>query len=188
GGYLLAGYSGWYGPASPDPDDVPYRYWLLNTTAAGVLQSQQVLSGNKDNVVAGLVQQGTALWVAGSSASDVGGDRTAANRGSSDFWVVKYDATTLAVTADAEHESGLALFPNPVSTGKLTIVLAGIKTQPAAQVQLINKLGQVLKKESLIFSVASTEYELSISDLPPGVYTLLLQASSGTLSKQFVKE
>jgi len=188
GGYLLAGYSGWYGPASPDPDDVPYRYWLLNTTAAGVVQSQQIASGNKDNVVGGLVQQGTALWLAGSSASDVGGDRTAANRGSSDFWVVKYDATTLAVAPGMEPESGFTVYPNPVRTGKLTIKLASAKTPQAVQIQLVNALGQPVQKSSLTAPAASTEYELPISDLPTGIYTLLLQTASGTITKKIVKE
>lgn len=102
--------------------------------------------------------------------------------------MVKYDATALAVIAGTKLESSLALFPNPVSTGKLTIVLARVKTQQAAQVQIVNTLGQVLKKERLPLSVASTEYELSVDDLPPGVYTLLLQAASGTISRQFIKE
>jgi hypothetical protein len=186
GGYLLAGYSGWYGPAS-GPDDVPYRYWLVNATATGAVRSQQILSGNGDNIVAGLVQQGTALWVAGNSASDAGGDRTAANRGNSDFWVVKYDATALAVTAGANPESGLVLFPNPMSTGQLTIMLTGVKTQPTAQVQIVDALGQVLKKENISFPAASSQYILSLDDLPPGLYTLRLQAASGTLSRQFVK-
>jgi hypothetical protein len=186
GGYLLAGYSGWYGPAS-GPDDVPYRYWLVNATATGAVRSQQILSGNGDNMVAGLVQQGTALWVAGSSASDAGGDRTAANRGNSDFWVVKYDATALAVTAGANPESSLVLFPNPMSTGQLTIMLTGVKTQPTAQVQIVDALGQVLKKDNISFPAASSQYILSLDDLPPGLYTLRLQAASGTLSRQFVK-
>jgi hypothetical protein len=188
GGYLLAGYSGWYGPASPDPDDVPYRYWLLNTTTAGVVQSQQIVSGNKDNLVGGLVQQGTALWLAGSSASDVGGDRTAANRGSSDFWVVKYDATTLAFAPGIAPESGFTVYPNPVRTGRLTIRLAGAKTQQAVEIQLLNALGQSVQKSSLTASATGTDYELPISNLSPGIYTLLLQTTSGTLSKKFVKE
>jgi hypothetical protein len=187
GGYLLAGYSGWYGPAS-DPDDVPYRYWLINATATGAVRSQQILSGNRDNVTAGLVQQGTTLWLVGSSASDVGGSRTAANRGSSDFWVVKYDATILAATPGKKLEGGLALFPNPVSGGKLTIKLAGLSLQPAMQVQVVNALGQLYVNKRLTFSEASATCELPISSLPPGAYTVVLQTTDSTLTKHFVKE
>lgn len=187
GEYLLAGYSGWYGPAS-DTDDVPYRYWLLNATATGAVRSQKVLSGNRDNVATGLVQQGATLWLVGSSASDVGGDRTAANRGSSDFWAVKYDATILATTSGKRLESGLTLFPNPVSTGNLTIMLAGVKTQQAVQVQVISALGQLVEKKRLTFSEASAACELPISGLPPGIYTVILQTTTSTLTKRFVKE
>jgi hypothetical protein len=187
GGYLLAGYSGWYGPAS-DPDDVPYRYWLINATATGAVRSQQILSGNRDNVAAGLVQQGTTLWLVGSSASDVGGSRTAANRGSSDFWAVKYDATILAATPGKKLEGGLTLFPNPVGMDKLTIGLTGLKTRSAMEVQIMNGLGQLVKNKSLNFSTVSTEYELPVGDLPAGVYTLRLQTADGALTKQFVKE
>lgn len=187
GGYLLAGYSGWYGPAS-DPDDVPYRYWLINATATGAVRNQQILSGNRDNVAAGLVQQGTTLWLVGSSASDVGGSRTAANRGSSDFWAVKYDATILATTSGKRIESGLTLFPNPVSTGNLTIMLAGVKTQQAVQVQVVSALGQLVEKKSLTFSEASAACELPTSGLPPGIYTVILQTTNSTFTKHFVKE
>jgi hypothetical protein len=188
GGYLLAGYSGWYGPASPDPDDVPYRYWLINTTAAGVVQSQQIVSGNKDNVVGGLVQQGTTLWLAGSSASDVGGDRTAPNRGNSDFWVVKYNTTALAVAPSVESASGFSVYPNPVNTGKLTLMLAGIRTQQTVQIQLVNVLGQLVQQRSLTVPATGTEYELPVGSLLPGVYTLVLQMANGTLTKRIVKE
>jgi hypothetical protein len=187
GGYLLAGYSGWYGPAS-DPDDVPYRYWLINATPTGAVRSQQILSGNGDNVAAGLVQQGTTLWLVGSSASDMGGSRTAANRGSSDFWAVKYDATILAATPGKKLEGGLTLFPNPVRMDKLTIGLTGLKTRSAMEVQIMNGLGQLVKNKSLNFSTVSTEYELPVGDLPAGVYTLRLQTADGALTKQFVKE
>jgi hypothetical protein len=187
GGYLLAGYSGWYGPAL-DPDDIPYRYWLINATATGAVRSQKILSGNRDNMATGLVQQGNTLWLVGSSASDVGGDRTAANRGSSDFWAVKYDATILATASGKKLESGLTLFPNPVSTGTLTIRLAGMKTQQPVQMKVVNALGQLVINKVLTSPLASTEYELPISDLPPGSYNLLLQTANGTLTKQFVKE
>jgi hypothetical protein len=187
GEYLLAGYSGWHGPAS-DLDDVPYRYWLLNATATGAVRSQKILSGNRDNMATGLVQQGSTLWLVGSSASDVGGDRTAANRGSSDFWAVKYDATILATASGKKLESGLTLFPNPVGTDKLTIGLAGLKTQSAMEVQIMNGLGQLVKNKSLNFSTVSTEYKLPVGDLPAGIYTLRLQTAGGALTKQFVKQ
>jgi hypothetical protein len=134
------------------------------------------------------VQQGTTLWLVGSSASDVGGDRTAINRGNSDFWAVKYDATILAATSGKKLEGGLTLFPNPVSAGKLTIVLAGVETRSAIQVQIISSLGQIVKNKTLNPFTASTEYTFSVDDLPAGIYTLRLQTAEGALAKQFVKE
>jgi len=72
----------------------------------------------------------------------------------------------LAAHATAEAEA-LRVFPNPSSTGQLTLRLSG--SHGVGQVTLLNTLGQVVRAQSLS---GATEQTLSTVGVAPGLYTL----------------
>ena len=89
----------------------------------------------------------------------------------------------LATRALANTEA-LLVYPNPNTTGQLTLRLA-----PAAgprTAALLNALGQVVRRETLTGSGA--EHTLSTRQLPAGVYTLRVSQTGETLTRKVVLE
>ncbi len=93
-------------------------------------------------------------------------------------------ATNVLATRALANTDALLVYPNPTSTGQLTLRLA-----PAAgprQATLLNALGQMVRREAL--TGTATEYTLSTRQLPAGVYTLRVSQNGETLTRKVVLE
>jgi Secretion system C-terminal sorting domain len=104
------------------------------------------------------------------------------------FTTVYYYQTYLNTlnTANSEPVSELLLFPNPATT---TVTLAHINAATNAQIilSLINMKGQLVRREALS---TTGNTQLSVSDLVPGTYQLVIQDMRGSILHRhsFVKE
>ena len=106
--------------------------------------------------------------VSGYGSSDTGGQFTIA-------------ATGLVLANKAQTNSAaLALFPNPSSTGQLTLQVA--RPLGTGTVELLNALGQVVQRQAL----ASGEQTLRTTGLAAGLYTLRVQAGGEVLTRKVV--
>ncbi|GAA4356218.1 hypothetical protein GCM10023185_19800 [Hymenobacter saemangeumensis] len=91
--------------------------------------------------------------------------------------------TALATRAQAET-AALVVYPNPSSSGQLTLRL---EAAPAAgQALLVNALGQQVR--ALALPAATLEHTLSTRGLAAGIYTLRVQRGSDLLSRKVVIE
>ncbi|GAA4356212.1 hypothetical protein GCM10023185_19790 [Hymenobacter saemangeumensis] len=91
--------------------------------------------------------------------------------------------TALATRARAET-AALVVYPNPSSSGQLTLRL---EAAPAAgQAVLVNALGQQVR--ALALPAATLEHTLSTRGLAAGIYTLRVQRGSDLLSRKVVIE
>ena len=88
----------------------------------------------------------------------------------------------LATQAKADTEA-LLVFPNPSSTGQLTLRLSGFAG--AGQASLLNALGQVVLTKALS---GTAEQTLSTRGLAAGLYTLRLTVAGQTLTRKVVLE
>ncbi|HYV92675.1 MAG TPA: MopE-related protein, partial [Chitinophagales bacterium] len=98
GGYILGGrsYSGIGGDktqANWDGSNTTFDYWIVKTDANGVKQWDKRFGGTGDDVLYALKQaSGGGYILAGYSESGIGGDKTQATQGGTDYWMVKTDA------------------------------------------------------------------------------------------------
>jgi hypothetical protein len=93
-------------------------------------------------------------------------------------------AVRLATGARAQAETdALLVYPNPSSTGQLTLKLAGLNGTSHAT--LLNALGQVVLTKNL---TAAAEQTLSTHGLAAGLYTLRVVANGQTLTRKVVLE
>jgi len=94
GGYLAGGCSS--SPISGDKTDSSqgtFDFWVMKIDAAGNLQWQKTIGGNFNDCIHSMLQTSDGGYIlAGTSYSDISGDKTEANYGSSDYWVVKIDS------------------------------------------------------------------------------------------------
>ena len=94
GGYLLIGFSlsdisGDKTIASKGNDDL----WIVKVNATGIKQWEKVIGGNaEDGVYTAISTADGGYLLGGYSKSGISGDKSQANRGDNDFWLVKIDA------------------------------------------------------------------------------------------------
>ncbi|PHN01567.1 hypothetical protein CRP01_36310 [Flavilitoribacter nigricans DSM 23189 = NBRC 102662] len=95
---------------------------------------------------------------------------------------------TVTATVDEEFLANLDVWPNPVKD-RIRIRLDGIGSGPL-RIQLWSSGGQLLQNELLpnVFS-SGMEHELSVSDLPDGLYLLTFESAAGRYkgSRKIVK-
>jgi hypothetical protein len=95
GGYIMGGtsYSGSGGDKTENSVGQP-DYWVVKLNAAGVKEWDKTLGGNYLEYFESIQQTDDGGYiVGGASGSDASGDKSKANRGAVDFWVVKLNAT-----------------------------------------------------------------------------------------------
>ena len=67
-------------------------YWLINLDAQGNVLWQKTVGGaNEDALKKIILLPNDEFLVAGASSSGISGDRTAASKGGTDYWVLKFD-------------------------------------------------------------------------------------------------
>src|SRR6476661_7434146 len=144
---------------SPDCSNGPFN---LMSCHAGAGNNQPVGTINLTGLTPG---QRYYVAVSGYGSSDTPGSFTVAG-------------TALSSRVQAER-SALLVYPNPSSSGQLTLRLeAG---HAAGQATLLNALGQTVRTASL---GTAAEHTISTQGLPAGVYTLLVKTGQDTFSRK----
>ena len=99
GGYISCGqsFSGISGDKSQpnwDPTQVSNDYWVIKTDSAGNKEWDKRFGGTSFELVASVRQTNDGGYIlCGSSFSGIGGDKTQANQGAWDYWVVRINST-----------------------------------------------------------------------------------------------
>ena len=89
-------------------------------------------------------------------------------------------ATVPSLTTDV-----VGVYPNPAHE-RFTVTLPGLAQATTVQAELLNNLGQVVRRQSAALPISGTQFTLETSNLATGVYTLRLQAGATTLAKRVV--
>jgi hypothetical protein len=89
-------------------------------------------------------------------------------------------AATAVLATRTSNNAALSVFPNPSSTGQLTLRLAAAGT---GSVALLNPLGQLVRQQPL---VAAAEQQLSTVGLAAGLYTLRVRVGSEIITRKVV--
>ena len=153
------------------------RVFTAPSCSAGPFNEIYCRSSNANNVSVGTVTVPNLtvgsryyLAVSGYGSSDTQGAFTITN--------------TVVTAARAQAEtSALTVFPNPSSTGQLTLRLAGLGGPGRAT--LLNALGQQVRTQPL---AATAGQVLPTRGLAPGVYTLRVEVAGQVLTRKVVLE
>jgi hypothetical protein len=96
-------------------------------------------------------------------------------------------ATALATAAPSLSAADVTVFPNPAHA-RFTVLLPGLSQASTVQAELLNALGQVVRRLSAALPATGTQLTLETAELATGVYTLRLLAGPTTLAKRVVIE
>jgi hypothetical protein len=122
----------------------------------------------------GIARWAPGSFVIGDSVFLIAGQTEDVQPDERDVWMLNFNA--IASTNELSNVSSLRVYPNPTND-KLYID----SPVEAEQVQVTNLLGEVL------LTVENSK-QLSVAQLPAGVYMLNLIGDYGTLTKRFVKQ
>lgn len=97
---------------------------------------------------------------------------------------LRFTAGALA-TAPALTAAQVALYPNPAHA-RFAVLMPGVAGAPAVQAELVNALGQVVRRQSAALPASGATLTVETADLAAGVYTLRLLAGATTVAKRVV--
>ncbi|WP_400192334.1 fibronectin type III domain-containing protein [Hymenobacter sp. B81] len=78
----------------------------------------------------------------------------------------------------------LSVFPNPTSTGKLTLKLTGLGKVASGHVQLLNALGQKVRQQDMTLRGGAAELTLPTTGLARGMYTLQMSVGDHIVTRK----
>jgi len=141
GGYLLGGYSSsGVGGDKTQPSWAPGPdYWVVKIDSSGMKQWDKAFGGTGDDELSCLLQTNDGGYlIGGTSKSGNNGDKTQAGWGSSDYWIIKTDASGNKLWDKTFGGSGadqLFSFYQTLDNGFIlggssNSNISGIKTQP----------------------------------------------------------
>lgn len=170
GGYILAGFSS--SGLSGDKKEISRGgddYWVVKINAIGDIEWQNVIGGTGRDLAKSIRQTADSGYIVGGySTSGISNDKTEASLGQDDYWVIAMNDTGGSWIKDSEHM--FAIYPNPASV-YVTIEYADFRHQ-LTTATIYNILGEAVSLFELDGDDKTSTFALN---LPPGMYTVLLQ-------------
>jgi hypothetical protein len=100
-------------------------YWMVKTDLSGTKLSEYVFGGSGEDVLSSFIATADGYILAGTSVSPVSGDKTEANRGVEDYWVVKTNASGVKQWDKTLGGSGVDELNTALLNADGTIMLGG---------------------------------------------------------------
>jgi hypothetical protein len=98
---------------------------------------------------------------------------------------VRFSAASPLAAVAGLTAAAVSVYPNPTH-GRFAVALPGVASATQVQAELLNTLGQVVRRQSASLPAGGTQLTIEATGLAVGVYTLRLQAGSSTLTKRLV--
>jgi hypothetical protein len=100
-------------------------------------------------------------------------------------FTLQFSAATALAAAASLSATEVTVYPNPAH-GRFTVLVPAVATASAVQAELLNTLGQVVRRQSASLPATGAILTVETAGLTTGVYTLRLQAGGSTIAKRVV--
>lgn len=186
GGYLVGGHTN--SPVSGDKTEASrgtYDYWIVKLDSLGNVKWDKTVGSTASDFLYGAHQTSDGGFIVGGYCNaGIGGDKSQASRGNTDFWIAKITMNVLGIK---ESVSGLsfALSPNP-NQGKFWLQINDLKSSKA-EVTITDMLGRTIMYQELKAASNQINQELSIP-ATKGMYLLQVKAGNQISTRKIVVE
>ncbi|HSI89903.1 MAG TPA: T9SS type A sorting domain-containing protein, partial [Adhaeribacter sp.] len=120
----------------------------------------------------------------GQSTSQINGDKTMANKGYDDFWIVKLGVGPTGVK-ETETAFLVSIFPNP-NNGKFNLVLDNVAAQ-MVEVTVVDLLGRIVVKQKNQIAGNQFSREITMPKIK-GIYLLQLKFDQQYITRRIIIE
>lgn len=96
---------------------------------------------------------------------------------------VQFGPATALATAPDQLASQVSVYPNPAHEG-FTVTLPGVAGAAAVQAELLNALGQVVRRQQATLPATGAQLPVATAGLASGIYTLRLAAGAAIIIKR----
>ncbi|WP_345120176.1 LamG-like jellyroll fold domain-containing protein [Hymenobacter antarcticus] len=100
-------------------------------------------------------------------------------------FTLAFAARSVLATAQALTAANVTLYPNPAHE-QFTVLVPAVAGATAVQAELLNALGQVVRRQSAPLAATGARFAVQTAGLAAGVYTLRLHAGGATLAKRVI--
>ena len=100
-------------------------------------------------------------------------------------FTLQFSSASPLATAASLVATEVTVYPNPAH-GRFTVLVPAVASAPAVQAELLNTLGQVVRRQSAALPAAGATLTVETAGLAAGVYTLRLTAGASILAKRVV--
>ena len=162
--------------------------WIIKTDSLGNKEWDKTVLTTGNDWYAYTFQSFDACYVTAMyTQAGIGGDKSQANYGSADFWIVKFCDSVLATNSGYIDplNSDFSISPNPTQgkvNGKLNHNIGKFGLR---EIEVFNTLGKLLIAAR---NINSDEIELDLTRLPSGIYFLQVTTESSIFRKKVIKE
>jgi hypothetical protein len=206
GGFLLGGYSNSH--IGNDKSEAPvggYDYWVVKVNKFGNVQWDKTYGGTSDDKLAAVRQiKANEYILGGTSNSPVSGNKTVNNLGDNDIWIIRIstDSPGSVSTKATEQPTTTAIAGNTTMPAAITSLSMNVAPNPVQSVMTVSysspadaKLSlKVLSQDGKVIlaaNIAAAEkgnYTANMVKFPAGVYYVILQSNTSTVTRRIVKE
>jgi hypothetical protein len=138
-----------------------YDFWVMSISESKTINWQKTIGGTQDDKLSKIIKDTNNNYIlAGSSFSDISGDKTEKNNfgtGASDYWILGLQASQTASIID-NSLSQVDVYPNPATD------IINIKGVQIKNIGLYNLKGQYI--------LNSSKQKISLKGLAKGMYLL----------------
>ena len=162
---------------------------LLDAGSTSSFAWTQQAGGTGDDFAASIAISGANVYVGGAvgpPASFSSQVITTPIGGPVSFLASLADPTLLATTP-ALSGSAFTIAPNP-ARASTTVQLPTLPGTATATLTLLDALGRTVRSATVALPAAGLRHELSLADLPAGIYALQVQAGAATATRRLVVE
>lgn len=159
-----------------------FDVWIIKLNTDGTIHWQETIGGSNGESTFRMDyhSNSNSFFLGCSSLSGISGEKTEANIGSNDYWIMKLNDVTLNIN-NLESNINFSLLPNPTDN----ILEISTNQEHINQITIYNINGKLINNYK---GLDSNKVNINVSKFNLGTYLVKIESQNKTITKKFIKK